>query len=115
LLIACGDDATPPGSDAGRRDSGTSGSDAGASDSGTRDAALPGDAATGTDADVRVDSGTDSGGVPLPGMCNESACTPECFRPYECVTVCGGPATSCGCCQCAEGSIDSITCPRPTP
>jgi hypothetical protein len=36
---------------------------------------------------------------------------PECLRAVECVTECGGPVVSSGCCPCAEGTFDSITCP----
>lgn len=33
-----------------------------------------------------------------------------CLRPIRCVKECGGPAAECGCCPCAVGSFDSITC-----
>jgi hypothetical protein len=36
---------------------------------------------------------------------------PECFRAVECVTECGGAVVSSGCCPCAEGTFDSISCP----
>jgi hypothetical protein len=69
--------------------------------------------------DTGVDTGTsalDTGatardtGPAAPGMCDATACTPTCFRPITCVTVCGGPVTMCGCCACAAGSVDTSTC-----
>ena len=46
-----------------------------------------------------------------PGECDTTVeCLPTCFRPIRCVKECGGPVTECGCCPCATGSIDSITC-----
>ena len=34
----------------------------------------------------------------------------QCFRAIECVEQCGGPVLSSGCCPCAEGTFDSISC-----
>jgi hypothetical protein len=58
----------------------------------------PGDAAAETSADLP------------PGACASGSCAPECFRAVNCVAVCGGPVTYCGCCSCAAGSIDTFTC-----
>lgn len=45
------------------------------------------------------------------GECDMRAeCPPTCFRPVTCVKECGGPETECGCCPCAPGSIDAISC-----
>jgi hypothetical protein len=79
--------------------------DTGSTDTGTTDGA----ADTGS-----TDAAPDTGDASIPpGECVEDAtlCTETCLRPYSCVTVCGGPAVDCGCCPCAAGSIDDITCP----
>ena len=34
----------------------------------------------------------------------------ECFRAVECVQSCGGPIVSSGCCPCAAGTFDRISC-----
>jgi hypothetical protein len=39
---------------------------------------------------------------------------PECFRAVQCVSECGGAVLSSGCCPCAEGTFDSISCPAET-
>jgi hypothetical protein len=49
--------------------------------------------------------------TPEPNPVPPAACDiPECFRAVECVAECGGPILSSGCCPCAEGTVDSITC-----
>lgn len=37
---------------------------------------------------------------------------PECFRPINCVTECGGPILSSSCCACPKGTFDDIVCRR---
>jgi hypothetical protein len=39
-------------------------------------------------------------------------CPPTCFRAVRCVTACGGPAVSHGCCPCVPPAFDDISCPR---
>ncbi len=39
-----------------------------------------------------------------------TSCLPECLRAINCVTVCGGPVLSSGCCACGAGTFDNITC-----
>lgn len=89
-------DARPP------EDSGSMDAFASADTSVPDDTSVPGD--TGV-----PDTGVEDSGEIAPGQCS-SECTPTCIRPYRCVTVCGGPETACGCCACAEGSIDTIDC-----
>lgn len=131
VLLGCSDDHDPP-EDAGRdtavlsdvgRDTSDSGDDGGTevdsgsdaqTDVGADSAVADVGVDSGTDAgtDVGVDAGTDSGVIP-PGECNlaSPSCESLCIRPVSCVRECGGPATECGCCSCAAGSIDDITCP----
>jgi hypothetical protein len=66
------------------------------------DATPPGE----SDAGFRGDAGSIGA-----GECDMRAeCPPTCFRAVTCVKECGGPETECGCCPCAPGSIDAITC-----
>ncbi len=131
LLFAACDSSSPVGSDAGfdagpATDGGDDldgGDDVDAgdeSDAGPEvdagdaaDAGLDGgpvsDAGRDTDGGEAVDAGADAGAPPAPA-CAAGPCPPECFRAVSCVAVCGGPVIDCGCCGCAEGSIDSITC-----
>ena len=88
--------------DAGRQDAG--GTDAGSDEDAGRDAGRSVDA--GRDAGP-PDAGRDAGGT----LCDLSACTPTCFRPYDCAPACGAPAESCGCCPCIAGAVDTISCP----
>ena len=39
-------------------------------------------------------------------------CPPTCFRAIRCVTMCGGPAVSHGCCSCVPPAFDDISCPK---
>jgi hypothetical protein len=39
-----------------------------------------------------------------------TSCLAECFRPINCVAVCGGPVLSSGCCACGAGTFDNVTC-----
>jgi hypothetical protein len=55
-----------------------------------------------------------AGGASTGGGAGSSPCPPECLRPYECVTTCGETPVNYGCCECPEGKIDAITCPRGT-
>jgi hypothetical protein len=65
---------------------------------GAADAAMPGDASSGTDGS-KGDAGM--------------ACDiPECLRPYNCRLSCGGPVLSSSCCPCAPPSFDDICCAR---
>ncbi len=78
-------------------------------------ASLPDDAASAADdaaslPDDAASAADDASSGPRPGECGRGPCPPECFRAVSCVTVCGGPVTECGCCGCAEGSIDTIAC-----
>jgi hypothetical protein len=41
-----------------------------------------------------------------------ASCPPTCFRAIRCVTTCGGPAVSHGCCSCVPPAFDDISCPR---
>jgi hypothetical protein len=75
------------------------------------DAPVASDAPIASDAPVASDAPAASDAGPAPGVCGDGPCPPSCIRPVSCVTVCGGPATACGCCPCAEGSIDDIACP----
>lgn len=34
----------------------------------------------------------------------------QCVRAVTCVRACGEPAVSCGCCPCADGYTDAISC-----
>lgn len=52
-----------------------------------------------------------AGGSPPSGGSGGTSCPPECFRPYECVAMCGDEPVSYGCCPCPDGMIDTITCP----
>lgn len=117
-LPACSSTSTPAAVDtgSGSLDStvphDSAGSDATAvdavvpEDTGSADTAAADTAATDTGAPAQ-DTGTGT----APGECAPGPCPMECFRPYRCVTVCGGPIQECGCCPCAAGSIDTITCP----
>lgn len=113
FTVVCGCSGGPSdGEDAGR-DAGAiaidAGGDAGKIDAGRFDA---GGVDAGSVPDAGVDGGPRSDAGPIgAGECSEGPCPPECFRAYTCVRVCGGPETICGCCPCAAGSIDSITCP----
>jgi hypothetical protein len=42
-------------------------------------------------------------------------CPPTCFRAVRCVTTCGGPAVSHGCCPCVPPAFDDISCPKTGP
>jgi hypothetical protein len=115
---ACGgDDSTPADTGGGDTTIDSATGDA-APDTGGADAPADAPADTGT-TDGAADTGStdaapDTGDASIPpGECVEDAtlCTETCLRPYSCVTVCGGPAVDCGCCPCAAGSIDDITCP----
>jgi hypothetical protein len=100
LALDGGGDAGKP--DAGRDDdAGMSDTDAGMSDT---DAGM-----TDTDAGMTTDRDAGPGG---PGMCDEASelCDVMCLRAVSCVTACGQTPTPCGCCPCAEGSFDAITC-----
>ena len=125
--VACsGDDAGVPdagGSDAAVLDAAVldaaaldaASIDAAASDAdATADAGVPVDARV-SDAGGGTDGGAavDGGDIP-PGECNTASdqCRAACVRANECVTVCGGPVTNCGCCPCAAGSRDITSCPR---
>jgi hypothetical protein len=55
-----------------------------------------------------------AGGAGGGGGGSFGGCPPECLRPYECVTTCGETPVNNGCCECPEGKIDAITCPRGT-
>lgn len=127
LLLASCEPSSPPAADAGDSADGGPTTDAGDdldggddSDAGpvvdagdAADAGLDGgpvsDAGPDTDGGEAADAGTDAGAPPGPA-CAAGPCPPECFRAVSCVAVCGGPVIDCGCCGCAEGSIDSITC-----
>ena len=39
-------------------------------------------------------------------------CPPTCFRAVRCVTSCGGPTVSFGCCSCVPPAFDDISCPK---
>jgi hypothetical protein len=39
-------------------------------------------------------------------------CPPTCFRAVRCVTSCGGPPVSFGCCSCVPPAFDDISCPK---
>lgn len=70
------------------------------------------DDAPSTDAPVASDVPpmTDTRVIP-PGECADSEpCPPTCLIETSCVTECGGPVTSCGCCPCAPGSVDAMSC-----
>ena len=70
------------------------------------------DAGAPEDASVMSDAGTPSdAGPPSGSLCQSGPCPETCFRPYVCVTECGGAETQCGCCPCAAGAIDTIDCP----
>jgi len=77
----------------------------------TTDAALA-DAPTEDDAPATTDAPAllDTRVIP-PGECNESEpCPPTCIIANSCVSECGGPVTNCGCCPCAEGSVNVLSC-----
>jgi hypothetical protein len=63
---------------------------------------------------------TATGGTTATGGAGGSAptadaapCPPECLRAVRCVTACGGPPVSLGCCPCAAPAFDDISCPKP--
>jgi hypothetical protein len=82
----------------------------------TMDAPSADDAPVATDAPVADDAPTDTPAtvdtrVVPPGECADTEpCPPTCLIATSCVTECGGPVTNCGCCPCAEGSINVGTC-----
>lgn len=131
MAFACSDRDPPAGTDAGGgTDSGAvdaaSGEDAPAMDAGEgEDAATGEDAGAEEDAGAAEDAGAEDdagaqdagpadagrdGGTSAGPMCDESACTPTCFRPIDCVIECGGRSIHCGCCACAEPAFDDISC-----
>jgi hypothetical protein len=122
-LVACGGTDTPDAASSGMDAPIASGSDTNP----TPDAVTSPDAFSADDAPSILDAASsgdrdavvietdagfegDAGGIG-PGECDTRVeCLPTCFRPIRCVKECGGPETECGCCPCATGSIDSITC-----
>ena len=102
-------DATSNGDDAASTSSddaaSTSSDDAASTSSDDAASTSSDDAATQPDAAPEGDAGTIGA-----GECDPTACTPTCFRAITCVKECGGPATACGCCACAAGSFDAISC-----
>lgn len=114
-MDAAAHDASAAPEDAASSDSGSASDDAGSSDAGnaSEDAGSSDDAgaedagSSSDDAGSAQDAG--HGEIP-PGECAPGPCPMECFRAVRCVSECGGPVTECGCCSCAPGSVDAITC-----
>jgi hypothetical protein len=44
------------------------------------------------------------------GPVDAAACPQECLRAVRCVTSCGAPPVTVGCCPCAAPAFDDIRC-----
>jgi hypothetical protein len=52
------------------------------------------------------------GGRTCTGADGGANCPPTCFRAVRCVTSCGGPTVTFGCCSCVPPAFDDISCPK---
>jgi hypothetical protein len=91
-LVACSSDDTST-SDAGVGAAGAAGSSAGGSGGEAGESTGAGGSASGAGGSASTD-------------CN----TGECLRAYQCVSECGGPVLSSGCCPCSPPLFDNIIC-----
>src|SRR5258708_23225275 len=57
-------------------------------------------------------SGSAGGSAGAGGSTQGDCSTMECFRPYNCVTVCGGMVVRSGCCACEAPLFDNLQCAR---